>query len=241
MQDINISLVIPVYNEETRIEEQVNFLKKLIEANPGWEFIFVDDGSKDDTKQILQKKFGKQRQVKIISYHHNQGKGYAIKRGVAIASKKYLLFTDIDFSTPISELNLFEPFIKSGAQIVAGTRKVKGAQITKHQKMLREWLGRQFTNLTNLILGLDISDYTCGFKLFQADIAKELFAKSVVRRWAFDAEILFLANFYNYRIVEVPVTWHNDERTKVNLINDIWTSFKSLILIRLNQIRGLYK
>ena len=222
---MNLSVIIPVYNEAKRLPHALTICGK----NPGWEIIFVNDGSTDATAALI-KKAG----FKLISYPKNQGKGYALKQGVKLATGRMILITDVDFSTPLAELNKFFPV---GADIVIGSRKTKGAQITKHQSPWREFLGRQFTNLTNLWLGTNVSDVTCGFKLFKTPVAKKLFALSKIKRWGYDAEILYLAKKLKFKIAEVPVVWHNDARTKVALLPDIFRSLVDLILIRL--IHGL--
>lgn len=236
----SLSVVVPLYNEAERFEQKFQGLVKQYKDNPRWEFIFVNDGSTDTTGQLVKTAIRNYPWAKLISYPQNQGKGHAIKQGVRLAQKPYLLFTDIDFSTPLSELATLAPFLKK-AEVVIGTRKIKGAAITKHQPKLREWLGKRFTDLTNLWLGMDISDYTCGFKLFKTQMAKDLFGQQKIKRWGFDAEILFLAQKAGYRIVEVPVTWQNDERTKVSLGKDILRSLWELWLIRWNDWLGKYK
>ena len=224
---MNLSVIIPVYNEAKRLPRALAICGK----HPGWEIIFVNDGSTDATAALI-KKAG----FKLISYPKNQGKGYALKQGVAAATKPLTLITDVDFSTPLTDLPKLLKAL-NGAGIVIGSRKTKGAQITKHQSPWREFLGRQFTNLTNLWLGTNVSDVTCGFKLFKTPVAKKLFALSKIKRWGYDAEILYLAKKLKFKIAEVPVVWHNDARTKVALLPDIFRSLVDLILIRL--IHGL--
>lgn len=219
---MNLSVIIPVYNEAKRLPRALTICGK----NPGWEIIFVNDGSTDNTAKLI-----KQSGFKLISYPKNQGKGYALKQGVKSATRPLILITDVDFSTPLSELPKFLKAL-NGAEIVIGSRKTKGAQITKHQPRLREWLGKQFTNLTNLWLGLKVTDVTCGFKLFKTPVAKKLFTLSKIKRWGYDAEILFLAKKLKFKIAEVPVIWRNDQRTKVSLFKDILRSLIDLYLIR---------
>jgi len=237
---INLSIVFPLYNEHERFQRFFPILKKVHQDNPAWEFIFVNDGSIDETENLVKSMIADFPRMKFISYQPNQGKGYALKRGILKVTKPYVLFSDIDFSTPVAELETFIPFIKKGADVVMGTRKVKGATILKHQNSLREWLGKRFTDLTNFWLRMDISDYTCGFKLFKTQVAKQLFRRQKIKGWAFDAEILFLAQKLGYRIVEVPVTWENDERTKVSLGKDIIRSLLELWRIKWHDWRGRY-
>lgn len=224
-----ISVIIPVYNEAARVEPALKTVEKYYQLYPNWEFIFVNDGSGDNTEKIIKNyKF-----IKLISYAKNQGKGYALKQGVKQATKPLVLLCDVDFSTPLTELAmLYQPMLK-GVDIVIGSRKVKGAKITKHQSIWREWLGRQFTNLTNLWLDTKVSDATCGFKLFTAKAAKKLFSLVRINRWAYDAEILYLAKKLNFSVKEIPIIWKNDAKTKVNLFKDIIRSIVDLIRIKL--------
>jgi len=236
---VDLSIILPLFNEEKRFEEQEVNIKKILNQHPNWEIICVDDGSSDSTVEKVRG-FKIENNIKIVSYYPNKGKGYAIKRGVEAATGDLILFSDIDFSTPITELKLFIPEIKKGADIVIGSRKVSGAQVKKHQNRLREWMGKQFTYLSNILLGLNVSDFTCGFKLFKHNIAKEIFAKAKVNRWGFDSEILFLAHKLDYKVRQIPVIWENDERTKVNLFKDIYRSLSDLITIRYNDLLGKY-
>jgi len=228
----SLSVIVPLYNETQRFPKNFKICQKYYRKYPNWEFIFINDGSTDQTKKLVKQAIKEYPRMKLISYSKNQGKGYALKQGFKQAGKKFSLFTDIDFSTPLSELKLFYPFIQAGADIIIGTRKVRGANITKRQPPIREWLGKRFTDLTNLWLNLNISDYTCGFKLFKTSVAKKLFSKLKINRWGFDAEILFLANQSQYRIVEIPIKWKDDKRTRVNLARDIILTLIDLWKIR---------
>jgi glycosyltransferase involved in cell wall biosynthesis len=219
---MKLSVIIPVYNEAKRLPKALTICRR----RPNWEFIFVSDGSTDQTNSLIRS-----AGYKLIAYPANRGKGFALKQGVASAGQPLILITDVDFSTPLSELPKLAAKI-AGADIVIGSRKTAGAQILRRQPALREFLGRQFTNLTNFWLGTKVSDITCGFKLFQAPVAKKLFALSKINRWGYDAEILFLAKKLHYRVAEVPVKWKNDPNTKVNLIKDIFRSITDLILIK---------
>ncbi len=230
-----LSLVIPVFNEQQRLDRALKICNDFQKKFPSWQFIFVDDGSTDKTKALIEK-VG----FKVISYAKNQGKGYALKQGVKLAKKPLALITDIDFSTPLSELpKLYKEIDK--AKMVIGSRKTQGAKVTKHQPKLREWLGARFTDLSNLWLGLKVTDFTCGFKLFKTDTAKQIFRLQKIKRWGYDAEIIFIAKKLRMNIKEVPVIWKNDDRTRVNLSKDIFRSLLDLILIRLNHLLGKYK
>jgi len=234
-----LSVVIPLYNEELRFKAGFKTCQSFSKQYPEWEFIFINDGSTDKTKQLVKETIRNKPQIKLMSYKKNQGKGYALKQGVEKASKPLILICDIDFSTPLAELTLLYPFIKK-AEVVIGSRKVQGAKILKHQPILREWLGKQFTNLSKFWLGLNVSDVTCGFKLFTAKAGKRLFSKSRIKRWGYDAEILFLAKKYKLQVADVAVTWKNDERTKVSIGKDVVQSIIDLWLVRWNDLIGKY-
>jgi len=228
-----LSVVIPAYNEIKRLPEALAVCRQWQQRFPNWEFIFVNDGSSDETAKAITG-------FKVVGYPVNRGKGYALKMGVAKASKPFVLICDLDFSTPLSELKLLYPFVEGNTDLAIGSRKVTGANVLKHQSPLREWLGHQFTNLSKAWLGLTVTDVTCGFKLFKLETAKKLFAASRISRWGYDAEILFLAKKYGLKVADVPVTWTNDERTKVNVLRDIFNSLSDLLAIRLNDLMGKY-
>jgi len=147
---------------------------------------------------------------------------------------------DIDLATPIKEIEKFWSYRKK-YDIIIGSRKIKGANVIKHQPLLREFAGKVFTFLTNLLVTKNISDVTCGFKFYKTEIAKILFAQSKLNDWSFDAEILFLAQKEGYSIKEIPVEWHDDPRTKVNLFKDTIDSFFGLLKIRFFDLAGKYQ
>lgn len=237
---MKLSIVIPLYNEAKRIAIAVAALNDRLQGDlSNTEVIFVDDGSVDKTITNL-KLAGPHFYYRIFSYQKNQGKGYALKQGVAKTSGDYVLFMDADMSTPLSELNKLGSDMNSQIPVIIGSRKMPGANVIKHQKPLRQKLGEGFTILSNILLVPGISDFTCGFKAFRNDAAKKIFGLQRIKRWGFDSEILFLAKKFGYEIKEIPVSWVNDERTKVNLLKDVWRSLLDLLQIRLYDATGKY-
>lgn len=234
-----LTVIVPVYNEKHRIgkgiKEILNYLKK---QRYNWELVIIDDGSSDNTVEIAQKMLKGKNNVKLVKNQHT-GKGGAIRKGVALAKGEWLIFLDIDLATPMKELEKFLPFTKA-FDVIIGSRKIKGAQIEVRQPKFREFGGKVFTWLTNTLVTKNISDVTCGFKLFKTNLAKELFSKSVLVDWSFDAEILYLAQKANAKIKEVPVRWRDDPNTKVNLMKDTLDAFFGLLKIRTNDFRGIY-
>lgn len=245
--DINmksVSFVIPVYNEEERINITLQALDKGIYYTGIKldEVIFVDDGSTDKTVKIIQE-WDKYRKinfsVKIISYEENKGKGYAIKQGMNASKTDYTLFFDADMSTPLTEIKKFIPQIENDVDIIVGTRKNGHSTVIKHQPLYREFLGHGFTFLSQFILNTWITDFTCGFKAVSRKAKDEIFQKAKINRWGYDAEMIFLGRILQYSIQEVPVIWSNDDRSKVNLFTDIPKTLLDLIYIRLSHVSFL--
>ena len=236
-----LSVVVPAYNEIARLPTTLHRIHVYcLGLEKDFELLVVDDGSTDGTPGLVQSLQAEMHFLKLISYSRNHGKGYAIKEGVHHARGKYILFSDADLSTPIEEFSKFLPLLQQGIPIVIATRKHKEAKILRHQPLWREYMGKAFTSITNAILGMHISDYTCGFKAFDHAVAKEIFGDQKIEGWAFDAEILFLAARRHYAIVEVPVQWINAPQTKVRLVRDTISSFLSLLRIRWNELNGKY-
>lgn len=235
-----ISIIIPVYNEEKRIKDSVdtifNFLDKRKEK---YEVIVVNDGSVDSTKSMLidlQKKY----LLRIIDHPCNMGKGAAIKTGVKNSQGEIILFTDIDLSVPIEFLGTYLERLDKNTDIVIGTRAAKESMVEIRQSFLRESLGELFTYLANFILDVGVSDFTCGFKMFRKQAADVIFSKQRVKRWAFDAESLFIARIHHFTIKEVPVVWRHKEESKVRFPKDLVETLIDLLIIRWNGILGRY-
>lgn len=225
-----LSVIIPLFNEERRLRNLTRIHQYLSRKKINHEIIVVNDGSTDKTigkLKLLKNNFSFQ----VISYPSNKGKGHAIKTGVEKAKGKYRLFTDIDLSTPIEEMERFLPFLGKYAVII-GSRRIKGAKLLKRQPFIREVLGKSFTRFSNFILKMDIADFTCGFKLFSEKAAKEIFRKQKIQRWGFDAEILYLAKKLGFSIKEVPVKWSNDSRSRVKFPQAIISSLIDLYKIK---------
>lgn len=235
---IFLSIVIPIYNEDKRIHNLSVVLNYIKSKKFKSELIAVNDGSTDNTIEKL-KNLRKKEKFKILNYEKNKGKGYAIKKGVFEASGQFILFTDIDLSTPIKEFDKFIPFTKK-YEIIIATRRVKGANLVVRQSFLRENLGRIFTFLSKIILDINVSDFTCGFKLFSKNAAKGIFSRLTIERWGFDSESLFIAKKRGFKIKEVGVYWKNDPLTKVKFPHDAFNSLIELAKIKINDLKGIY-
>jgi dolichyl-phosphate beta-glucosyltransferase len=239
--EYHLSIVIPVYNEAKRIGSSLErLLDYLNRQNYTREIILVDDGSTDDGIAIATALLKEREVFRVIEYGGNRGKGYALQQGIIATNGRYVLFTDADLSTPIEELDKMWQWLETGFEVVQGSRKMKGARVERHQPWLRENMGKVFTSLCNLLLAVNISDVTCGFKAYQGSAARQLYATQQLPDWSFDAEIIFLAKKWGYRIKEVPVRWHDEQGTKVNLVRDSLRSLQGIMRIRLNDFKHYY-
>ena len=240
-QEIFLSIVIPAYNEAKRVPKTlkiiINYLQKG--GNPS-EILVVDDGSTDETLSAVQELQKANPVLRVITSERNRGKGYAVRQGSLAANGKYILITDADLSTPIEEFDRFLTQLAKGIPVVIGTRKHNEAQILQHQPLWREFMGKGYTWVSNVVLGLHVSDFTCGFKAFEQKAARQLFSQQRINRWAFDSEVLFLAGLGHYQVAEVPVRWQNSPETKVRILKDTLVSFLSLFAVRINLILGRY-
>ncbi|MGB9006284.1 MAG: dolichyl-phosphate beta-glucosyltransferase [Candidatus Aminicenantales bacterium] len=237
---MNLSIVIPVFNEEARLSQAVEAFNAFLPGlNLDTQVIFVDDGSTDRTAEMLSATPARFA-IDLISYRPNRGKGFALRQGILKASGDYVLFLDVDMSTPLAELAKFREAMDRRVPVIIGSRRAAGSRVLKSQSTLRRKLGEGFSFLSSLLLVPGITDFTCGFKMFRRDAARRIFGVQQIERWGFDAEILFLARRYGYAIQEIPVSWTNDERTKVRLLKDVARSFTDLLRIRFNALFRKY-
>lgn len=241
----SLSFVMPVYNEEEIIESTLLEVYKYFKTkNYKWEIIVVDDGSNDSTvKKFNAFKKSKKlssAKLKLIKVSPNRGKGNAVKVGMLEARGDFIIFSDADLSTPLVTIPKMLAKYKKGYNVVIGSRRIKGATLTKRQPKTRELLGKGYTFMTQTVTGVAISDFTCGFKGFSKVAAQEVFKRSVVARWGYDAEIIFLAKKHGYEIVEVPVEWRDREASRVKLFSDLPKSLVDTLAIRWRDMRGMY-
>ncbi|MDP2360842.1 MAG: glycosyltransferase family 2 protein [bacterium] len=236
-----LSVVIPAWNEERRIGPALaRSIEVLHRLAPDHEIVVVDDGSTDGTLAAARAAAAAARSFRGLANERNLGKGGAVRRGMLEAAGDYILFCDADESTPMAMLEHFLPGLAAGRPVLIGTRKNRQAIIARHQPWLRETMGKGFTLLAQALAGVRVTDFTCGFKIFRRDAAREIFARQTLHNWSFDAEILFLARHLGYAISEVPVTWTNDEDTRVRLLRDTAGSLRGLLHIVARRARGAY-
>jgi len=234
---MDISIVIPAYNEENRlgttIEKVYTYFKK---TGMPFEIIVVDDGSKDGTVNIVKNFAIDHPEVKLRCHLKNKGKGAAVKTGVLAAEGDIILFTDADLSTPIEEFEKLKKAIDNGYDIAIGSRGAENSKVVISQPFYRRFIGKFFPFLVRLLIIKDFKDTQCGFKLFKKEPAKTIFNKLYTNGFTFDVEILALAKRENLKIGEIGVVWYNSSESKVSILKDPLKMF-----LELNRIRGRIK
>lgn len=234
------SIVIPAYNEKDRIISTIKSICDYLQSyKKSAEIIIVDDGSIDDTTKIVKEFSEKEKlHINVIKLEQNMGKGYAVKIGVINSVGKYILFMDADNSTKIEELEKFEQY-KNSHSIIIGSRKIAGSNISNKQPFYRRFISKIGSNLSSVLIK-DVKDTQCGFKLFKNEIAKFIFEKQKINRFGFDLEILAIAQHYEFDILELPVNWSDDRKSKLRPFKDTFLTLKEFILIQYNLLLEKY-
>ena len=229
---VNVSVVIPAYNEEARLGPTLDAIVDYFkQRQTSFEIIVVDDGSMDGTAHIAVQKLD-HVSYQILKNQSNQGKGYSVRRGVLAARGTMVLFVDSDLSTPIEDFDKLELALQDGYDIAIGSRALSSSHVEIHQNFLRETMGKTFNVIARLLSFRGIHDSQCGFKAFKQKAAKALFERQKLNGFCFDAEILFLAQKMGYRVQEVGVRWRNSSSSKVHIILDPIKMFWDLFRIR---------
>ena len=226
-----LSVVIPAFNEETRISETLfRVIEYLTAQNYQWEIVVADDGSQDHTAQLVGRVIVEHPNVRILRLPH-RGKGWAVKNGMLAAQGEYRLLCDADLSVPIEQLERLLPPNGPGSDVVLGSREAPGA-IRIGEPFHRHLMGRFFNLLVNLFAVTGLADTQCGFKCFRAEAAQDLFRRQTMDGFAFDIELLYLARRRRMTISEVGVDWYYQPQSKVRPIRDSFAMTLDLLKVR---------
>ena len=244
MSQPELSIVIPVYNEEARLgktlDQTLGYLKsKAIHS----EILVVDDGSKDGTLRVAEQSGQSGSALiafRLLKHGVNRGKGAAVRTGALAAKGKVVLYMDADNATPLSEFENFRPFLEKGIQVLVGSRAVDRKRVKIHQPLYREAMGRIFNLLVQLVTIPGLWDTQCGFKAFTQKAAGVIFPLQTIERFGFDVELLYIARKHNLPIAEIPVQWFDSPDSRVRVVRDSFSMLKDLLAIRWNDLKGIY-
>jgi len=243
---VELSVVIPAYNEAAIIGETVARVAAYLEASGRHELVVVDDGSQDDTAAIVQACAEEHPCVRLVANPGNRGKGYAVRNGVLHARGEYVLYTDADLVYPIEGVAPFLAALRAGADVAIGSRSHAGTLFALHPRHFsyiyqRYLVGRAYIATVNTLLRLGVTDTQCGFKAFRGSVARDVFARLRLDDFAFDVEALYVARQRGYRIVELPVYFlYLGEQSSVELVKDSLRMLRDLWRISRNGRAGMY-
>jgi dolichyl-phosphate beta-glucosyltransferase len=236
---IGLSLVIPAYNEESRIGETLHALIAFLSRQPwDWEIRVVDDGSEDSTARIVEEVSATSDRV-LLQREVHRGKGGAVRAGLLAATMPFRFICDADLSMPLEELTKFLPPRLENADVAIGSREGHGARRIG-EPLLRHLAGRAFNYAVQHLMVQGIEDTQCGFKMFSARAVESIFPLVGTDGWAFDVEVLYIARQQGLRIVEVPIEWHYRRESRLSLVRDGAAMLGDLLRIRRRAARGEY-
>jgi glycosyltransferase involved in cell wall biosynthesis len=239
----SLSIVVPAYNEQARLPDTIRRIQDYLSKSE-WvshEILIVDDGSTDGTAEAASAFARDSPYVRVLRNPANRGKGCSVRRGMLEARGEWRLFTDADHSTPIEEIDkLWAAMQRNGSEVAIGSRAMDRSLIGIHQPGMRESAGKVFNSVMRAVVGLQIRDTQCGFKLFQGAAAQEIFSRQTQERFGFDVEILFIAKKHGYKISEVPVRWNHVDGSKVGMLTGLH-AFSELAAVRWHDLAGKYR
>lgn len=239
---LGLSIVVPAYNEERRLEATLRAMAAhLCEQRRSFELLVVDDGSTDGTSRLVHRLSEELPELRLIRLAENRGKGFAVRSGVVNSRGRLVLFADADGATPITELGRLEAAIAAGADVAIGSRAVHADGVRVAAKLYRHLMGRAFHLMVGALAVRGIADTQCGFKLFRAAVAHDLFSRMRMRGFSFDVEVLLMAQRLGYGIAEVPVNWTHQPGSRVNLALDSVRMAWDLFIIRAHYLSGQYR
>jgi glycosyltransferase involved in cell wall biosynthesis len=238
---LTYSIVIPAYNESARLRPTLDTLLQYVHDQK-WdvEILVVNDGSSDDTAQVIRE-YGKVHpEILLLENPGNRGKGFSVRNGMLHARGNICLFTDADLSSPIEEAEKLLAAINAGADVAIGSRWLKAELQTERQPLYRQAFGRIFNMVLRIVLGMRFVDTQCGFKAFRRDAVQRIFPLQKIERWGFDPEILYLARRAGLKVAEVPVVWAHSEGTRLSPVKDGIRMFGEVLRIRWYALTGAY-
>lgn len=240
-----LSIIIPAYNEASRkgpgIREHIQDIKDYFQdKNIQYEVVVVNDGSKDNTSEVVESYRNIIPNFTFIDRKENKGKLFSVREGLLKARGKYRLFTDADGATAINNLDNFWEHINANEEVIIGSRDLKQSKIERHQPKIKEILGDFGNLLIQFTLDLrGIEDTQCGFKVFSQEVVERIIPQMQAIRWGGDFEILALAKKMGYKIIEIPVTWNDSGQSTVG-VGGYFQTLKELFQVKWRLLMGKY-
>jgi glycosyltransferase involved in cell wall biosynthesis len=248
---IELSVVVPAYNEERRLPETLHqILTYLEQQSYAGEVIIADDGSNDGTAALVEQIASSNPHIRLLRLDH-RGKGYAVRAGALAARGRFVLLCDADMAVPMEEWPRLRQALEQGAHVAIGSREGVGAT-REGEPWYRHVMGRVFNLIIQIVAVGGFNDTQCGFKALYRSVSEDLFRR--VRIYgddappvqgaavtAYDVELLFLAVKRGYRVAEIPVLWRYGEETKVSALRDSWRNLRDVLRVRFNALRGAYR
>ena len=234
-----LSVIIPAYNESGRIIATLRSLSRyLLKQSFSWEVITVDDGSEDNTAEIVEQWSAGRDRFKLERIRH-AGKGAAVRHGMLVAQGEYRFMCDADLAMPIGHLSDFLRYMSEGNDIVIGSRQIAGAN-RYDEPQSRHLLGRAFNKVVQMLAVRGFHDTQCGFKCFSAAAADALFPLQRTTGWGFDVELLFLAKKQGMRVLEIPIDWRHDSDSRLNPASAGLNMLRDVLAVRWRSMLGRY-
>ncbi len=238
-----IAVILPIYNGARVVEDVFGAVHDFARRNRGYRFLFVDDGSVDNTAELLQRRIAAEDNgsISLLSYSVNQGKGYAVKTAVERSDADFIVFTDGDLAYSLDHLPVVVKALED-YDVVAGSRSLAEEE-AQDLPVIRRFMGWTFNFMVRLMLSMPYRDTQAGLKGFRREAADRIFSKQLVHDFSFDVELIYLARLYGYRVGEVPARVSDDhsyKRSTVRLLQDPFKMLLSLLRIRCNSLVGKY-
>ncbi len=242
MSMIELSVIIPAYNEESRLPKTLESVYQFLSSRDrSFEIVVVDDGSHDRTIEVVLDYSKTHPEVRVESYLPNRGKGFAVRYGMMAAKGEAMLIDDADGSSPIEEVERLEIKLKEGADIAIGSRAKPDESRKVDALVHRKFIGNTFNAIVQSLLLPGLYDTQCGFKLFKREAARDIFSVNRIDGFGFDVEVLYIGKIRGYKIEEVAINWANMEGSKVNVLVDSPRMLFEVLKVTLSAWIGLYK
>jgi dolichyl-phosphate beta-glucosyltransferase len=234
-----LSIIIPAHNEESRLPTTLERVLDFTQAQSyDSEILGVENGSLDRTLQLAQDYAAKLPNLRVVK-RSQAGKGLAVQSGMLAARGNYRFMCDADLSMPIDQLNCFLPPELNDFDVAIASREAPGA-VRYNEPGYRHWGGRGINLLIRLLALPGLRDTQCGFKMFRAAVAEDLFRSQTLTNWSFDIEVLYIARKRGYRILELPIPWYFNPETKLNPLKDAIRMVMDIGTIHRNNRQGVY-